>query len=63
MKAKYWYIKERHNPQFEKPYYTALGNISQTEARKHENPLYGYNVLIRFETEKDYMEKCKELNI
>lgn len=59
--AKYWYIKERVNPQL-KTYYLALGNITQKEARKHENAIYGWNNILKFSTEKEYLEKVKELN-
>jgi len=66
-KAKYWYIKERRNPQLMqsrgKPYYTALGNITQTEAKKHESSLYGMNFVLRFSTEEEYKQKLTELGI
>jgi hypothetical protein len=35
MKGKFWYIKERHNPQLDSPYYVALGNISKKEVHKY----------------------------
>ena len=54
MKSKFWYIKKRHNPQFSKPYYRALGNISKLEAGRHESTLYGCNTLLRFDNEEDY---------
>ena len=63
MKNKYWYIKERHNPRMAKPYYTALGNISVKEAKKHEKTLYGYNYAIRYTNYTDYENRCKELGI
>jgi hypothetical protein len=61
MKPKFWYIKERHNPQFDKPYYTGLGRISQKEVKEYENPLYGFNVLLKFDNESDYKLKLVEL--
>lgn len=63
MKSKFWYIKERHNPQFDKPYYRALGNISKLEASRHENTLYGYNILLKYDNEKDYNDALKLFNI
>jgi hypothetical protein len=56
MKGKFWYIKERHNPQLE-IYYVPLGNISQKEAKKHEKTPYGYNVILRFDTKEEYLKK------
>lgn len=63
MKPKYWYIKERHNPQFDKPYYVALGNITKDEAIKAGMSLYGYNNILRIDTEQEYRKKIKELGI
>lgn len=63
MKYKYWYIKERWNPQHNKPSFTALGNISTTEAKKYEKTLYGTNYVIRYSNYTDYENRCKELGI
>lgn len=63
MKGKYFYIKERFNPQFDKTAYYALGNISKADAQNHFYSLYGYNNILRFSTKKEYVEKCKELGI
>jgi hypothetical protein len=63
MKPKFWYIKERFNPQFDKPYYRALGNISKLEASRHESTLYGYNSIIRFDNEEDYKAALVRLNL
>ncbi len=60
MKCKYWWIKERHNPQIG-VYYTPLGQVSIAYAKKLERPLYGYNVMLRFENQKDYESKLKEI--
>lgn len=58
-----YYIKERHNPQFKKPYYIAYGKLSKKEANKIEDSLYGCNIILSFSTKKEYKEKCKQLNI
>lgn len=63
MKAKYFYIKERFNPQFDKPYYIALGNITRAQAQNHFTSLYGYNDILKFSTYEEYAEKCAELGI
>ena len=60
-KCKYWYIKERHNPQIG-VYYIALGNISQQEAKKQEGSIYGDNYIHRFNSEKEYNDRLDELN-
>lgn len=62
MKPKFWYIKQRHNPQLG-VYHVALGNISQKEARAYEKPLYGDNLIIRFSSEAEYQRRCRELEI
>lgn len=50
---KKWYIKERHNPQLG-IYYVAAGEMSKTEARQHEKPGYGMNVMIPYDNEMEY---------
>ncbi len=62
-KNKYWYIKERHNPQFKKPYYILLGNISAKDAKACENTLYGYNIVHRFETYELYKQGIRKFGI
>ena len=49
----YW-IKERHNPQFDKPYYSACGQLSKREARSKESSLYGFNVMLEYSTQDEY---------
>ena len=61
MKAKYWWIKERHNPQFKGPYYVLCGNITTKEAKRMENPLYGDNEMLRFNTKEAYEDNIKKL--
>jgi hypothetical protein len=59
--AKKFYLKERHNPQFKKPYYVPEGQLSKAEARRRENSVYGYNVMLEYETEKEYNEAIAKL--
>jgi hypothetical protein len=49
----YW-IKERHNPQFDKPYYSACGQLSKREAMKKEYPRYGSNNMLEYKTLDEY---------
>lgn len=44
--AKKFYIKERHNPQFDKPYYVPKGQLTKKDANKMENSLYGDNYML-----------------
>ena len=53
--VKKFYIKERNNPQFNKQYYVAEGQLTIAEAKKKENPIYGNNYMLSFETEKEYL--------
>ena len=61
MKPKFWWIKQRHNPQLG-VYYVGLGNLSVKEALKHENSLYGSNVILKFNSQEDYESKLIEVN-
>lgn len=61
MKNKFWYIKERHNPQFKQPYYVALGNISKKQAKAYESSIYGDNTVFSFDSEERYREEIKRL--
>ena len=64
MAGKYYWIKERHNPQFDKPYYVACGRITTRQAKKMENgTLYGANYMHRFNTWKEYKAKLRELGV
>lgn len=60
MKAKYFWIKERHNPQTG-TYYVKYGRISAARAKKMEKALYGDNYMLRFDTEEAYNAKIEEL--
>ena len=52
-RVKSYWIKERHNPQLG-VYYVRMGQISAREANQHDNPLYGHNILHRYETQEQY---------
>jgi hypothetical protein len=58
----YW-IKERHNPQFDKPYYSACGQLSRREAAKKENSLHGFNVMHEYKTEAEYLAALEQLRV
>lgn len=58
-KLSYW-IKERHNPQLGK-YYSACGQMTTKDAKRHEDALYGTNYMHRFATHDAYVEKIDEL--
>lgn len=56
-----WWIKQRRNPQLG-VYYVGMGQMSKTAAMKWEKGiLYGSNMMLRFETETEYLKKLKEL--
>ena len=57
---KRFYIKERHNPQTG-IYYVACGQLSKTAAKKLESSLYGYNIILSFDTEEEYNAKIAYL--
>lgn len=59
-KLSYW-IKERHNPQFDKPYYSACGQLSNREAARKEDSLYGHNVMLEYATEAEYTAAIEKL--
>lgn len=59
-KKSYW-IKERHNPQFDKPYYQTYGQLTKKEALQKEKTLYGINFMLEFKTEQEYLAKIAEL--
>lgn len=63
MSNKKWYIKERHNPQFKAPYYVACGQLTKKEAKKKENPIYGSNYMLPFDTEEEYNKELTKLGL
>lgn len=60
MRTKPWWIRERHNPQLG-VYYVPHGQMSKTAAHKYEDSIYGYNVMLRFDSEADYHAKLDQL--
>lgn len=59
--GKYYWIKERHNPQ-QGPYYVACGNTySVKNAKKIETPLYGDNIMHKFNSEQEYNNEIERL--
>lgn len=52
--AKKYYVKELHNPQFKKPYYSAMGQLTKKEAKSHEKPICGDNYMHPYETLEEY---------
>ena len=59
MAGKYWYIRQRDNPQFS----IAQGNLTVSQAKKAEGSIYGHNTMLKFNTLEEYLTKCKELEI
>lgn len=59
-RVKPWWIKERDNPQLG-TYFVACGQMSKTAAKKHETPLYGFNIMHRFDTEEAYQAELAAL--
>lgn len=59
--AKKFYIKERHNPQFTKPYYVTMGQLSKAAANKRKKSIYGENVMLSYETKEEYEAAINEL--
>jgi L,D-peptidoglycan transpeptidase YkuD (ErfK/YbiS/YcfS/YnhG family) len=57
---KSWWIKERHNPNFDKPYYSACGQLSKREAKRKENSLYGFNIMLEYPTEEEYNKAIEQ---
>lgn len=60
MKAKKFWIKERHNPQTG-VYYVACGQLSATKAKDHGRAIYGENVMHGFDSEAAYMARIEAL--
>ena len=58
---KSYYIKERHNPQLENPYYSACGQLSKREAMKKERSLYGFNKMLEYKSLEDYNKAIEKL--
>jgi hypothetical protein len=59
---KKYYIKERHNPQFKKPYYVPKGQLTAKDAKKMETPLYGVNIMHSYDTKEEYEKAIESFN-
>jgi hypothetical protein len=61
MKAKKFYIKERHNPQFINQYYVAEGELPEKAAKwMEEGSAYGQTNMLAYETEREYLDAIKK---
>lgn len=61
-RVKLFYIKERHNPQFDGPYYVPCGQLSKSDAKRKEVPGgYGWNKMIPYNTEEEYKLAIEKL--
>lgn len=58
---KLYYIKERENPQLDKPYFVALGQLTKKDAAKHSKTLYGRNIIHSYTTEGQYSAKLNKI--
>ena len=59
--VKKFYIGERNNPQLEKPYYRAYGQLSKTSASQKSKTLYGSVSVLEFNTKDEYLNKIETL--
>jgi len=57
-----YYIKERINPQTG-TYYVDMGKMSVKDAKKHETPIYGTNIMHDFKSKKEYNEALIKWNV
>lgn len=60
-RTKNWYIGERHNPQFDKPYYRAYGQLSKVDAKNKGKSIYGSMYILEFSSQEEYENKINEL--
>ena len=61
MAEKYFWIKERINPQLKASYYVACGQITAKEAKAKESPVYGDTIMHKFPTKEAYEEELSRL--
>ncbi len=61
MATKKYYIKERNNPQFDKPYYVPQGQLTKKEAKAKTEGVYGTNYMLEYNTEAEYNAAIEEL--
>ena len=53
-RVKLFYLGRRYNPQFNKPYYVAYGQLSKADVKRKENCIYGSMTLTGYETQDAY---------
>ena len=51
---KLYYIGERNNPQFKKPYYIAYGQLTKKDVKRKEKCMYGDLCITGFVNKEDY---------
>lgn len=62
MTTKKWYIKERHNPQLNNPYYVPQGQLTKKRVKELQNGYsFGYNNYLSFDTEEEYLAEIERL--
>jgi hypothetical protein len=59
--GKYYWIKERYNPQYGTCYVACGNTYTVKDAKKAESPLYGENIMHKFDTEEEYNKEIKRL--
>jgi hypothetical protein len=55
-----WWVKERHNPQFDSPYYTKCGQLTKKRSKRMEESCYGFNIMHSFDTEQESEDFIRE---
>ena len=61
MTGKYYWIKERHNPQLG-VYYKLYGRgLTVKEAKSMGSSLYGFNYMLKYKTEAEYNNAIEKL--
>lgn len=64
MATKKFYLKERHNPQLQNPYYVPQGQLTKIQVNIIENGSnYGHNILLSFDTEAEYLAEIERLKL
>lgn len=63
MAALKYYIGEKSNPQFSKPYYVAYGTLTTHQAKMKENdPFHSQPVKVTaYDTQEDYTKRVEQL--
>ncbi len=62
MVTKKFYLKERHNPQLQKPYYVTYGQLTIKEV-KMKQVGYGENYMLPFDIEEEYLAEIERLKL